>query len=182
MTTLDEPAIVHRDPRIGVLRTVPLTRGLVSIVDPGDYDDVMSHGPWYASAGGANRYARKQRPRQGGRQRPLTIHTFLTGWDFVDHINGDGLDNRRVNLRPANIQTNNWNARLRRDSTTGLKGVAVEREGVWRAHIRHHGRRIHLGMFPSPESAARAYDEAAVALFGEFARTNHSLGLIGNLP
>lgn len=93
---------------------------------------------------------------------------------MVDHINGDGLDNRRVNLRLATNAENQRNRRLNRNSTSGFKGVTASGNVLnpWAAHIRHVGRRHHLGLFPTREEAARAYDEAARRLFGAFALPN----------
>jgi len=92
---------------------------------------------------------------------------------LVDHINGNGLDNRRENLR---ICTNTENLRNRgkdRDNTSGYKGVVIKKgEKKFRAQIRVNQKTIHLGSFSTPEEAARAYDDAAREYFGEFAWTN----------
>jgi len=95
----------------------------------------------------------------------------------VDHWNGDGLDNRRRNLRKATRQTNAWNQPVRRNSTTQFKGVAVvvdrkRRPYAWKAHICVSYKKKHLGCFRSPEAAARAYDRAARYHFGSFACLN----------
>jgi len=99
------------------------------------------------------------------------MHTLITGWSFVDHRNGDGLDNRRQNLRPANDSKNQMNARMRSDNPSGFKGVCADRHR-WMARIQLDGRRTYLGYFATPQEAARAYDAAAVELFGEYARPN----------
>lgn len=96
------------------------------------------------------------------------MHTFLTGWDFVDHRNGDGLDNRRANLRPATAAQNAANQQLSIANTTGYKGVSLYRNGRFRASIQ----RRHLGYFDTAADAARAYDAAALDLFGDFAHLN----------
>lgn len=154
---------------------VPLSKGFVALVDGADYERVMAHGPWHVWLSSARRpYARRvQRTGYGYRARDIGIglHNFLTGWKLVDHINGDGLDNRRANLRAATPAQNAANQRLSSRSTSGFKGVT--RQGSrWRAYIAPGGRTLWLGTFDSPEAAARAYDEAAIEHFGEFARTN----------
>ena len=90
-----------------------------------------------------------------------------------DHRNGDGLDNRRTNLRVASNQQNSRNGRAHRDSTSQYRGVswdALRRK--WTAGIGINGKRHGLGRFATEDEAARAYDAAAAAAFGEFARPN----------
>lgn len=89
----------------------------------------------------------------------------------VDHINGVRFDNRRCNLRVATQAQNNANAGLRSDSTSGFKGVSRQGD-KWRAYIRRDGRQVYLGQFDTAVEAARVYDAAAAAVFGEFARLN----------
>ena len=90
----------------------------------------------------------------------------------IDHINRNGLDNRRANLRLATVAQNAWNSKKRR-SCSGYKGVCYDKaKRRWRAAIVHHGRRIHLGYFKDKIPAAKAYDDAAKKYFGQFARTN----------
>jgi len=99
------------------------------------------------------------------------MHNLVTGWGYVDHINGFGLDNRRSNLRASDYATNATNQRIRKNNTSGYKGVARNGRG-WRALIQKDGHKTHLGTFATPELAALAYDQAAIELFGEFARPN----------
>jgi len=148
---------------------IPLTRGLVALVDDDDYAVVAGAGKWHANIGGNTFYARRALPGPHAVRRYVLMHNLLTGWSFVDHANGNGLDNRRSNLRPADRSKNSANSKLPHDSTTGYKGVS--RHG-WTAQIVTSGRQIHLGTFDTPEAAARAYDRAAVEHFGEFARLN----------
>lgn len=91
----------------------------------------------------------------------------------VDHRNGNGLDNRRLNLRLASRAQNNGNMRAGR-AASGFKGVHFDARngGRYRAYITHNQQKRHLGGFDTAEEAARAYDVAAATQFGEFARLN----------
>lgn len=99
--------------------------------------------------------------------------------DHKEHGAVSGLDNRRSNLRLANQSQNLGNERLRSDSTSGYRGVSWDRNRrKWIAYINHRGTRTRLGAFSDPVAAARAYDAAAVEVFGEFARPNFGEGRV----
>lgn len=105
------------------------------------------------------------------------LHRLVAGASgrvFVDHINGNTLDNRRENLRLCSNQQNQWNSRRRSDNTTGFKGVCDSRRvaNPFAARIKVQGKTRFLGMFPTAISAAKAYDAAAIEAFGEFANVN----------
>jgi len=89
----------------------------------------------------------------------------------VDHINGNGLDNRRENLRLCTNAENARNRRLSKNNTTGYKGVDLD-ANRYRAQIRVGQKFVYLGRFDDPIEAAKAYDAAAREHYGEFARTN----------
>ncbi len=90
-----------------------------------------------------------------------------------DHINGDGLDNRRANLRPCNHSQNQANQRQRKDNKSGFRGVGFHRASQkWYASIKIFGKRKHLGLFDSAIQASRTYEEAAHREFGRFAFIN----------
>lgn len=101
---------------------------------------------------------------------------YMTGaWPepfYIDHINGDPTDDRWCNLRLATQRLNNANARMRKNNTSGIKGVHWDRERKkWFAAINDAvGHRRALGRFERLEDAAEAYRKAAQELFGEFAR------------
>jgi len=91
----------------------------------------------------------------------------------IDHIDRNGLNNRRINLRAASAGQNKANQGKYRNNTSGYKSVYLERDSQrWRAMLRICGRHVHLGRFDDPHIAARAYNEAALKHFGEFACLN----------
>jgi len=147
---------------------VDLRDGLFAIVDAAD-EAIVAGYLWTPIRMNGSVYARAL----AGRDRML-MHKLITGWPGCDHINGDGLDNRRTNLREA---TRSQNMANRRKSVPGsasrFKGVSLHADRrQWRAQIGIRGKRVYLGLFPSEEGAARAYDEQARVAFGEFAALN----------
>ena len=99
----------------------------------------------------------------------IRMHKLITGWDETDHINHDGLDNRRANLRPATSSQNKGNQRPRISGTSPYKGVSRAFKGKpWQVFVGHE----YVGTFDDEVEAARAYDAAARERFGEFACPN----------
>lgn len=91
---------------------------------------------------------------------------------LIDHINGDGTDNRWANLRKGTKSGNAGNSRKQSNNTSGLKGVSlIKASGKWRAQISRNGEKKNLGHFDTPEAASDAYRRAAIQHFGAFART-----------
>lgn len=145
---------------------IKLTQGKVAIVDDADYE-WLSQFKWCLTAG---KYA--GRCINGN---VVLMHRIINKTPegvWTDHINENKLDNRRSNLRDCTSAQNKANVTRRKDNTSGFKGVAVFRK-KWQAYINKDGKRIHLGHFEKKEDAARAYNEAAVDIFGEFARLNN---------
>jgi hypothetical protein len=116
--------------------------------------------------------------RAASHARTILMSVSLLGpkkGEEVDHINRDTLDNRRKNLRVGTKPQNLWNQKIRSTNTSGFKGVdwkQWENSGAWCARLSHNSKRVHIGYFKTAEEAARAYDQKAKELFGEFARLN----------
>lgn len=102
----------------------------------------------------------------------VLLHDFLLSIKGVDHHNGNGLDNRRQNLRSANHFQNMRNVGKHKNNTSGFKGVSLNGK-KWGVRITApSGQYLHLGQFTDKLEAARAYDTAARELHGQFARLN----------
>jgi hypothetical protein len=152
-------------------QSIPLTRGFVALVDDADYPTVSQWKWLYVGSGYAGRFV-----SLGGRKLLIYLHRFLLEAQpdqRVDHINGDGLDNRRENLRLATVRENLQNRRCSSRSRSGMKGVSWHKAArKWDARITLKGVRIHLGYYDDLEAAALMYDAAARLFFGEFSRPN----------
>jgi len=146
---------------------IPLTRGLHAIVDDDDYD-WLRQWKWQALPGGNGRHYAKRRGslNKGDLSQTIAMHRAIMNppqdWD-VDHINGNGLDNRRSNLRVVTTSQNLANRRRFKSNQSGYKGV-VRMGDKWKMQFSLE--------FDTPEEAARAYDRIARLFFGEHASTN----------
>jgi hypothetical protein len=152
---------------------VSLSGGGVALVDDIDLQAVLPY-TWHARRADHRTYAYG---KVNG--RPTFMHRLITGElsMAVDHVNGDGLDNRRANLRLATNGQNRANSRP--TAASGFKGVS--RSGNrWRAYGMKHRQQTYLGSFASAEEAARAYDAWAIEAHGEFARLNFPLDRVGD--
>jgi len=141
--------------------------GRVAYVDDADLPLVSPYRwtVWESGHGGPYAIANINR-------RIVKMHRLITGQAGMDHIDRDGLNNRRSNLRPATMSQNIANT-LSRGGSSRFKGVSWDRvNGRWRAAITIAGQGRNLGRYASEEEAARAYDAAALAAWGEYARLN----------
>lgn len=157
--------------------SIPLNKGYVTVIDEADRDLLAFH--WNVTSGEkydcyyAQAYVR-------GKNRLLhrlilarMIGRPLRRNEYADHIDRNGLNNRRDNLRLATNAENLRNRPRQRNNKSGYKGVCFDkRVGRWRADIGVDGRSIKVGRYDTAEEAARAYDTAAREHFGEFAYLN----------
>lgn len=155
------------------MKNIPLTQGKIAIVDDEDYVIINQH-KWFAVRSRKIYYARTWIKTDSGKIL-MPIHRFIMNPDkhvLIDHINGDGLDNRRCNLRICNYITNQRNRRITIGSSR-FKGVCWHKlNNKWRARIRINCHLKDLGCFDSELAAAKSYDQAAILYFGNFARIN----------
>lgn len=156
------------------MKQVPLTKGLVALVDDEDYERVMRY-KWCATRA-HNTWYGMRRIRIDGKRTTQMLHRFILNAPSgveVDHKDFDGLNCTRRNIRIATHQQNNWNKRKRPNTSSRFIGVVFDRERKhWRAHIYLNGKRVWLGRFRDERQAAQARNAAALTYRGEFARLN----------
>lgn len=148
-----------------------LLNGKSFLISPEDYKTVSKH-KWSVDKYGYVITSIGQNPVTS-----LKLHRYLLDAPkgfFVDHINGDPSDNRRSNLRICNVAESSYNTKKHSTNRSGYKGVSVypKRNKKYLATIRAGGKHFCLGYYFTAEDAAKAYDEAALRLHGEFARLN----------
>lgn len=161
------------------MKTIPLTRGMVALVDDQDYEDLAKF-RWYAAKQTSRDkvlfYARRKVRKIVGnqRQQAILMHRCLLICDgAVDHKDGDGLNNQRDNLRSATGTLNLANQRHRVGGSSKWKGVVWHKRcRKWQAQVFNGGDSHYLGLFAEEADAAQAYNFKAEELFGEFARSN----------
>lgn len=149
-----------------------LTKGMVALVDHDDFHLVSEYN-WYAHKGGSGVYAATTVTELDGKRLMIRMHRLILGTTdskiYVDHINGDGLDNRRSNLRVCSHADNVKNRRNQQNNQSGFKGVSWHTTNKrWQAQIRSNGKRTHLGYYSSPQDAHAAYCDAAKKYHGAF--------------
>lgn len=153
---------------------VPLTQGLFAIIDDEDFS-IISKYKWCA-------HRRRSRSgfyavtNIGGRKnhKTLQMHRLILGLSFADkrqgdHINGDSLDNRRINLRIATHAENQHNRRV-----SASAGVRFRKR--WEAYITHNNKYLYLGTFDTSAEALSARIEAEKKYFGEFSPRRENIG------
>ena len=158
------------------MKKIFLNRGKYTcLIDDEDYNLVYKNG-WYVHATG---YVRKN-IFKNGKWKTLTLSRVLNktsdGLD-TDHINGNILDNRKANLRSCTRSQNCMNKKIDSNNTSGYKGVSSARGGgkqkkYWVVDIKKDGARFKFGYYEDPLHGAEIYDQVAIQLFGEYARTN----------
>ena len=162
---------------------IPLTRNYIAIVDEIDADLAQLKWSFLQSNGKDSRriYARRN-ARIDGKRLTIQLHRVILArilgrelqpQELVDHIDQNGLNCSRTNLRLASHAENMRNVGLVHRNKSGYKGVSwYKRTNTWQAQINDHGTKRHIGFFKNPIDAARAYNEAALKYHGEFAWVN----------
>ena len=144
----------------------------ILIIDDNDFDKISKY-TWNIDRN-QNIFYAKTNIRINGKQIKLKMHRFIMGavrGQQIDHINGNGLDNRKCNLRFCTIAENRRNVGRQKNNTSGYKGVYFnKRRGKYSSEIMADSKKIFLGYFTTIEEAYAAYCEAAKKYHGKFAR------------
>jgi hypothetical protein len=166
------------------MKEISLTQGKVALVDEELFDSLNQREWWYSerkSSHGRTGYAMANKlPWTRYNHKTELMHRVILahyGVDYrgkdIDHIDGNGLNNQLSNLRVVSRSENNVNSDKPQNNTSGFKGVYPHSTAdKWCAQIGVNGKRNYLGYFDTPIEAAKAYNDAALEHFGEFARLN----------
>lgn len=162
----------------GDIAYVPLTQGYEAIIDAEDAPLVCAWN-WCARLsrrpdGSISKVYAKRKATVNGQAIALEMHRVIAATPDgmeTDHRDGDGLNNRKSNLRNASVMQNRQNCKTRVDNRSGVKGVHwCETRQRWLARIKTFGRSKYLGAFMNLDEAAGAYRRASVEMHGEFGR------------
>lgn len=160
------------------MRAIQITRKAFDFVDDEDYERINSK-KWELNPEGSG-YAVRKGSKRRGEPKTVQMHReilYAPPGTLIDHINGNGLDNRKCNSRFANAQKNAFNKKKAdRKFTSKYKGVLKRKDkDTWTARIKFNDRHIELGgRYKTEEYAAAVYNFASKIMFGEFRRENES--------
>jgi len=169
--------LLYRRARYGyAFRRIPLTQGKYAIVDQEDFERLNKY-KWHANKAKNTCYAVRRVHIGTNKWKHIKMHREVIDPPdhlFVDHINHNGLDNRKANLRPATHRQNSYNRiHFRRNPSSKYKGVSWRKQTKkWDVQIRYNGKTKFIGSFENEIEAAKAYDKEAKKHQGEFAVLN----------
>lgn len=159
------------------MKKIPLGNGEFALVDDSDFDWLSKY-TWHRETRELCKYATRNRLK-GETAFSKFMHRLIMDAPpktRIDHINGNGLDNRRSNLRFCDHSQNLCNRRLNKNSATGLKGVHFNQNlRKWTVSICKNNHQFRVGTYSTSHDAMIAYDAAATVLHKQFARTNAML-------
>ena len=164
------------------MKFVQITQNKFAIVDDEDFERINQY-KWHATKAG-NTYYASHSTWNSSRKRKSAIfmHRIILRAPkgmCVDHINGNGLDNRKINLRLCTAQQNSQYRPHHNLGSSQYHGVHWHKKKKrWQSLIETKGKCTFIGLFKTEEGAALAYDKKAKELFGEFATQNFSGGVI----
>jgi hypothetical protein len=157
-------------------KEIQLTKGQVAIVDDNMYD-YLNQWKWQASEQKNGKFYAQRKIKVNSLRKCIMMHRLIVNNTDIklhtDHINGITLDNRKINLRICTNSQNQMNKKVQINNKNGLKGVSFNKEKKkYEVSITIKGNKIFLGYYFNPIDAAKAYNEAAIKYFGEFANLN----------
>lgn len=158
------------------MKEIPLTQGFVALVDDEDYEWLIQHKWYILRTKSGNLYAQTRKKTPKNKSGVETMHRMILApppGKLVDHIDRNGLNNQRNNLRIADKRINGINRRMHSNNTSGYRGVSETTNG-WLATIWNGEKGEFIGYYETAEEAARAWDREAIRLRGEYAVTNFS--------
>ena len=151
------------------MKQIPLTQNQTALIDDQDFALVSPYN-WYYNDG----YAKAYHKGKVLRMHRLILHA--SKGRQVDHRNRNRLDNRRSNLRLCNVKENNRNITMRKDNTSGYKGVSLDKStGHWKPLVYVDGKPKMFGQFKDKHHAALAYDMWSTFFHKDFASTNFNV-------
>lgn len=156
------------------MKQIQLKNGMFAIVDDDDFN-WLSQWKWSAIKTKYGYYADRESHyiRMHREVMSRWVGRPLTDDEEVDHINQNKLDNRKENLRLATSAENKRNRGKQSNNTSGYKGVMWDKAtGKWMARICIDKKRIYIGWYSDKIDAAKAYDEKAKEVHGQFAQLN----------
>lgn len=158
------------------MKQIPLTQGKFAIVDDDDYERLTVMGKWCTNKKKHTFYAQKA-VVINGKTTIVMIHRVILGIydkDFVvDHVDGNGLNNTKANLRICTHSQNLMNKKTPDSNTSGYKGVSWNcQKNMWQVYIYKSKVKKYVGMYNDILDAAKAYNDAALKYYGEFAKLN----------
>ena len=174
------------------MKQIPLAKsGKFALVDDADFQFLIQF-KWRAEPSRKQIYAiRSNATGEAGIQNHRSMHRLILNPELgqqVDHIDHNGLNNQRANLRLCSKRDNLRSRTLNKNNSSGYKGVSLDQHArtgrptnkPWRVYLGYDtaGSRIYIGYFATAKEAAEAYDHATIEFYGEFAATNKSLNLL----
>lgn len=152
------------------MKKIKLSQNKYATIDNKEFD-FLNQFKWHAHKSRNTFYARTIKSG-----KTIIMHRLIMNANFseiIDHINGNGLDNQKKNLRLVSLNQNRQNSIKAKSNKSGYKGVSwYKNKSKWRVSMGHNGKFIHIGYFLNKKDAARAYNNAAIKYFGEFAKLN----------
>lgn len=159
------------------MKVISLTKNKFTFIDDEDFERVNKY-KWHTNEKAKGIFYASRKPYINGKYETVALHRFITdcpkGME-IDHIDGNGLNNQKKNLRICTHTENCRNIKVRKTSKSGYKGISWDKENLkWRANIQYEGKYLNLGRFDKIEEAIEKYNNTAEKLFGSFAKLNQT--------